>query len=107
MKSGKDYKFGDIFLAHVQFIDSGEIKTRPALVLFEEYGNIVIVGITSNPHTKGISITKEEGMEVDSVIKLNYIMTISEKQVKKYLFTVSNNKKQEVKQALLGKYTLN
>ena len=41
-------RFGDIVLAQVQFVDTHEIKTRPALVLFEEYGSVVVAGITSN-----------------------------------------------------------
>ena len=77
MKSGKKFSFGDVILAYVQFTDTQEIKTRPALVLFEEYGNVVVAGITSNLHMRGIHITREEGMYFDSIIKLNYIMTMS------------------------------
>ena len=62
MKDGKKYKFGDIILALVQFVDTFEIKKRPALILFEEHGNIVCASITSNLNMKGIPITKEEGM---------------------------------------------
>ncbi len=104
MKSGRKLRFGDVILAQVQFTDSLEIKTRPALVLFEEYGNIVLIGITSNPYMRGIEITKKEGAEVDSVVKLNYIMTISEEQVKKYLFSVSDEKKQLIKKELLMRF---
>ena len=39
---------GDVVIVHVQFADSREIKLRPALVLFEELGDIVVAGITSN-----------------------------------------------------------
>ena len=100
-KSGKKYNFGDIVLALVQFTDSSEMKTRPSFVLFEEYGNIVLMGITSNPHMKGISITKEEGMEYDSVLKLNYIFTVSEAQIKKSLFHLSEGRKNIVKEELI------
>ncbi len=87
------YKFGDIILAEVQFTDTFEIKTRPVLVLFEDMGNIVVIGITSNLKMKGVSITKKEGMPKESVIKMNYIFTISEKMVKRFLFHLSNQKK--------------
>ena len=100
-KFGKKYKFGDIVLALIQFVDSGEIKTRPALVLFEEYGNIVLAGITSNPNMSGIPITKEEGMYIYSVIKLNYIMTVDKTAIKKYLFKISENKKKLVKEEII------
>ena len=86
-------KFGDVVLAEVQFVDTFETKKRPALVLFEEFGNIVVAGITSNAEMKGIPLLKKEGAAKDSVIKLNYIFTISEKMVKKVLFSVSAEKK--------------
>ena len=62
---------GDVILASVQFSDTTEIKVRPAVVLFEELGNIVIAGVTSNLKMKGIPLTKSEGAVKDSVIKLD------------------------------------
>ena len=44
---------GQVIIARVQFADSGEVKLRPAVVLFEELGNIVVAGITSNLKMKG------------------------------------------------------
>ena len=96
MKRGKMLEFGDVVLAQMQFVDTFEIKTRPALVLFEEYGNIVIAGITSNTDMKGIPLTKKEGAIQESVIKLNYIFTISEMMIKKRLFSLSPEKKKAV-----------
>ena len=93
MRLGKVYESGDVVLAHIQFVDTFEIKTRPAVVLFEEYGNIVVAGITSNTEMEGIPLTKKEGAVKDSVIKINYIFTISEKMVKKRLFSLSQEKK--------------
>ncbi len=87
------YNFGDVVIAQVQFTDTFETKIRPALVLFEEYGNIVLAGITSNIEMRGIELTKKEGMIKDSVIKLNYIFTVSEKMIKKSLFHASSEKK--------------
>ena len=95
------YKFGDIILAEVQFTDTFEIKIRPALVLFEEQGNIVVVGITSNLNMQGIHLKRDEGAIKDSIIKLNYIFTISEKMVKKYLFSLKEEKKRLVKEELI------
>jgi mRNA interferase MazF len=86
-------KTGDIIVASVQFTDTAEIKTRPAVVLFEEFGNVVIAGITSNPKMKAIMLTKSEGAIKDSVIKLNYIFTISQEMVSKVIFHLSNEKK--------------
>ncbi|MBI2004301.1 type II toxin-antitoxin system PemK/MazF family toxin [Candidatus Pacearchaeota archaeon] len=68
------FNFGQIILAEVQYTDTFEIKVRPVLVLFEEQGNVVVAGLTSNLKMKGILITKKEGLPKDSVIKLNYIL---------------------------------
>ena len=96
-------KFGDIILASIQFTDTFEIKKRPSLVLFEEQGNIIVAGITSNLEMKGILLTKKEGAIKDSIINLNYIFTISEKMVEKFLFRISDNKKKIIKEELIKK----
>ncbi|MBS3092289.1 type II toxin-antitoxin system PemK/MazF family toxin [Candidatus Pacearchaeota archaeon] len=97
----KSYNFGDILLAEVQYTDTFEIKTRPVLVLFEDFGNVVVAGITSNPKMKGILLSKKDGAVRDSVIKLNYIFTISEQMIKKYIFKVSEEKKRIVKDEII------
>ncbi|MBU4267062.1 MAG: type II toxin-antitoxin system PemK/MazF family toxin [Candidatus Altiarchaeota archaeon] len=96
-------KAGDVVLAEVQFTDTFEIKTRPALVLFEEYDNVVVAGITSNTSMKGIPLTKNEGAIKDSVIKLNYIFTISTMMIKKTLFPLSEKKGRIVFDELVNK----
>ena len=89
-------KAGDVIVASVQFTDTAEIKTRPAVVLFEELGNVVIAGVTSNLKMKGIPLTKSEGAIKDSVIKLNYIFTISDEMVSKVIFRLSKEKKRVI-----------
>ena len=79
-------KSGDVVIDQIQFTDTFEIKKRPALVLFEEFDNIVVAGITSNLEMKGVILTKKEGAIKDSVIKLNYIFTISKSMISKTLF---------------------
>ncbi len=91
---------GDVVLAFVQFTDSFEVKKRPALLLFEEKGNFVVAGITSNLDMDGISITREEGAAVDSVIKLNYIFTVAEALIVKKLFTLNKAKRHLVYEEL-------
>jgi mRNA interferase MazF len=103
MNSGKMYNFGDIILAEVQFTDTFEIKIRPALVLFEEHGNIVVAGITSNLQMKGIPLTKKDGALKESIVKLNYLFTISEKMAKKFLFHLSKEKKEVIRKELSKK----
>lgn len=96
-------KSGDIILANIQFTDTFEIKKRPALVLFEEFDNIVVAGITSNLEMKGIPLTKKDGALKDSVIKLNYIFTISSVMIEKVLFSLSSEKKKKVREELIQK----
>jgi mRNA interferase MazF len=85
---------GDVILTKVQFTDTFEVKTRPAVVLFEELDNIIVAGITSNLKMKGIPLTTKEGAVKDSVIKLNYLFTISKAMVSKVLFHLNSKKKQ-------------
>lgn len=100
------HKTGDVILAHIQFTDTFEVKVRPAVVLFEEYGNIVVAGITSNLRMEGIPLTKKEGAFKDSIIKINYIFTISERMVKKYLFSLSADKKKSLVNELIKRLKL-
>jgi len=97
-------RFGDIVLIEIPFVDKQEIKLRPALVLFEEYNNVVVAGITSNLKMEGILIEKKEGLLVDSVLKLNYIFTISKTKVRKILTHLSEEKKREVCKILFSKF---
>jgi hypothetical protein len=96
MRRGMTFKPGDVVLAQVQFTDTFEIKKRPALVLFEDLDNIVVAGITSNTKMKGIPLSKEEGAIRNSVIKLNYIFTISTAMVSKKMFQLTLKKKKLV-----------
>ena len=89
-------KSGDVVLANIQFTDTFEIKKRPALVLFVEMGNVVVAGITSNTEMSGIQLTTKDGAVKNSVIKLNYIFTISDGLVEKILFSISKEKKKKV-----------
>ncbi len=103
MNVGKMPKVGDVVLTKIQFTDTFEIKKRPALVLFEELGNIIVAGITSNIEMKGIPLTKKEGAIKNSVIKLNYIFTISKMMIDKILFSLSKQKKKKVFDELVKK----
>lgn len=100
------YDAGDVILVKIQFTDTYEIKKRPALILFQEHDNIVVAGITSNKLMKGIKLTKKDGAIKDSVIKLNYIFTISKILVEKKLFSLTKQKRQEVHKELIKKLNL-
>lgn len=103
MQFGTPYKFGDIVLCWAPYVEENEMKKRPGLVLYQEYGNLVVIGITSNNEMKGITITKQEGMIVDSIIKMNYVFTIPKEAVIKELITLSQKKKEEVKNYIVNK----
>lgn len=87
---------GDVILTKVQYTDTFEVKKRPAVVLFEEMNNVVIAGVTSNLDMEGVPLTKEEGALKDSVIKLNYIFTVSNQMIEKVLFKLTRDKKMKV-----------
>ena len=97
------HRFGELILASVHYTDTFEIKKRPALVLFEEQGNIIVAGVTSNLNMKGIPLTKKEGSFKESIIKLNYIFTISGKMVERVLFSVSKEKRNLIKSEIIRK----
>ena len=96
-------KSGDVILANVQFADTSEIKIRPALVLFEEYDNVVVAGITSNLEMRGVKISKKEGAIKDSIIKVNYLFTVSRSMISKVLFHLNSEKKKAVFDELTNK----
>ena len=100
MKSGIAYKFGDIVLVEIPFTDSVQVKLRPALVLFEELDNVVVAGITSNRNMQGILIKKEEGLIADSVIKINYIFTVAKAKIKRPVVSLSEEKKDLIRQEI-------
>ena len=89
-------KSGDVIVTRMQFVDNEESKVRPALVLFEELGNIIIAGITTNMQMKGIFISTKEGAAQDSIIKINYIFTITNEAILKTVFHLSPEKKRLV-----------
>jgi len=97
---------GEVVLAEIQFTDTFEVKNRPALVLFEEYDNVVVAGITSNLKMEGIKLTKKDGAIKEGVIKLNYIFTISRMMIKKTLFSLSKEKKKIIYEELINKLGL-
>ncbi len=96
MRCGNMYEAGDIVISYVPFADTDGLKVRPAVILFAAYGNIVMAGITCNPHMKGIPLTKEDGVVEDSVIKTNYIFTASEARIKKKVTKLSLSKRKLV-----------
>lgn len=96
-------KSGDVILTKIQFVDTAEIKIRPALVLFEEYDNVIVAGITSNLKMEGIRLLKKDGAIKDSVIKLNYIFTVSKIMISKVLFHLNQEKKKKVFKEMTNK----
>lgn len=96
-------KAGDVVLVRVHFTDTFEIKIRPALVLFEELDNVVVAGITSNLKMTGVPLSRKEGAVKDSIIKLNYIFTVSRAMVSKFLFSLTPEKRRMVFKELTDK----
>jgi mRNA-degrading endonuclease toxin of MazEF toxin-antitoxin module len=53
---------------------------------------------------QGILLPKSEGLIVDSVLKLNYIFTVSKKRIRKVLTHLSKEKKEEICKNLLKNF---
>lgn len=96
---------GDVVITRVKFTDSDNSKIRPALILFEELGNVIIAGITTNTRMNGIRISKSDGAAQDSVIKLNYIFTITNEAIIKTVFQLSSEKRNLVFDELTKKFS--
>ena len=64
---------GDVIITRVKFTEGEGSKIRPALILFEEMGNLVIAGITTNTRMK-IKNSIENILNPDSfrVIMINF-----------------------------------
>lgn len=103
MKNGKIFRSGDVILITIQFTDTYEVKKRPAVILFEEYDNVIVAGVTSNLKMVGIPLSKEEGAIKESIIKLNYIFTISKIMVPKVLFSLTPKKRELLYNELVKK----
>ena len=97
---------GDIVITRVKFTDSDNSKIRPALILFGELGNVIIAGITTNTRMNGIRISKSDGAAQDSVIKLNYIFTITNEAIIKTVFQLSSEKRNLVFDELTKKFSV-
>ncbi|MHA1222156.1 MAG: type II toxin-antitoxin system PemK/MazF family toxin [Candidatus Heimdallarchaeaceae archaeon] len=72
------------------------MKKRPILVLFHRRKNIVVAGITSNLSREGVLIKKKDGVDKDSIIRLDYIFTIEDSLIERKLTTISEEIKKEV-----------
>ena len=97
---------GDVVVTRVKFTDSENSKIRPALILFEELGNVIIAGITTNTRMNGIRISKSDGAAQDSVIKLNYIFTITNEAIIKTVFQLSSEKRKLIFDELTKKFSV-
>jgi mRNA interferase MazF len=105
-KRGIPFKSGDVVLVPVQFTDVDEVKKRPGVVLFEEHDNVVIAGITSNVKMDGIPLTMKEGSIKESVMKLNYIFTVSAVMVDRVLFSLTKEKRTAIHDAIIKKISV-
>src|SRR5271157_41349 len=97
------FKSGDVVLVPIQFTDSDQVKRRPGVILFEEHDNVVIAGVTSNLQMDGITLTMKEGAIKESIIKLNYLFTISAVMIEKVLFSLTSAKRELVYDSLVQK----
>ena len=113
MKSGIQFKQGDILIVPFPFSDLRGLRQRPVLVISRnEYNNncedIITCGITSNLKDTQCSILLDntnlvEGeIPVKSRIKIDKLFTLEKTIVKKKIARVSNDCMTMVKQKFIG-----
>ena len=95
------YSSGDIVITFVPFTDSNNLKKRPALILYKDYNNYIVSGITSNLNMKGIILTKQDGLIKDSVLKTNYIFTIPKTFILKKITKLNKSKRKIIYDEIL------
>ena len=86
------YKADDVVFVQIQFADTYEVKKRLAVILFKELGNVVVAGITCNIKMEGVPLTVDGGALKESIIKINYVLTIAEKLISCKLFELRAKK---------------
>jgi hypothetical protein len=71
------------------------------VVLYEEHNNVVVAGITSNTKMGGIPLSIEEGVVKESVIRNNYIFTVSSALILRVIFHLTATKRNMVYDAIV------
>lgn len=71
------------------------------MVLYEEHNNVVVAGITSNTKMGGIPLSIEEGVVKESVIRNNYIFTVSSALILRVIFHLTATKRNMVYDAIV------
>ena len=76
----------DVVITRVKFTDYDDSKISPILILLEGWGGVVLAWITTNRRMNGIIISRSYEAAQDSVIKLNYIFTITNEAIIETVF---------------------
>lgn len=109
---------GIIVLVPFPFDDFSTSKVRPALCLTNEigtYNHIIIAFISSKMSSELLTSdlvivaneNKESGLQVDSIIKLHKLVTISKSLIKRKLGTLSEANNKIVNQKLMKLFEMN
>jgi mRNA interferase MazF len=96
---------GDIILIPFPFTDLSAVKTRPALILYTSHLDITVVFITSRMIQRDlydveITMDSQNGLKVNSIIKLSKIATLDRSLAIGKLGEVNDNDLIRIKAAL-------
>ncbi len=108
---------GNIVLVPFPFDDFSDSKLRPALCLTNEigvYNHIIIAFISSKISSELLTSdllivaneSKETGLQVDSIIKLHKLVTISKSLIKRKLGVLSEVNNRIVNQKLINLFEI-
>lgn len=105
------FKKGDIVLVPFPFTDLSGRKLRPALVLYEGEFDVIVCFISSVLRDLGefdIKVLKsqENGLKVDSVIRLTKLATLSRDLILGRIGTLEDEYLKEVDEKLRGMFKL-
>ena len=94
IKNEAAYQFGEIVLLQFPFTDFKGFKKRPALVIYDDIGNdIVVCRITSQAKESDLDITIEDwstsALKLPSIVKLHKIATIQKSLIDRKMGVLS------------------
>ena len=99
------FHFGQIVLINFPFVDSSEVKKRPALILLDtQDGDVIVSRITSQDAKSNFDAElknwQNAGLLLPSIVRIHKIATIEKKLIEKVLGTLDKSDKIKVEKKI-------
>lgn len=107
MKNTDNFIFGDIVAAEIPFSNLEETKIRPVLIISKDKDDYLIMKITSNTLNKSyndliIEVDNCNNLKTDSVIKILKIWSFSKEILRRKIWELNLENKNQVKENLIN-----